>query len=1032
MFADLVGATALSGELDPETLRAVLRDYQRICIESVSRYGGKIHQYAGDGVLAYFGYPIAHDNEAERAARAGLAIVAGLRALTEERRARAEPGISVRVGIHTGLVVIGEMGDGSAREVHAIGDTPNVAARIQAEAAPGAVCISAETRRLAGPRIQSRALGACSLKGVARPMELFAVEGVLDAAASPGRDSTAPLVGRDTELRQIMERWELTKSSRGQAVLLSGEGGIGKSRLLAEFRHRADLPPSAWRNVFCSPFYQNSALQPMIDLIERALGHANAGLGADKATALRDALQASGLTDETTFGLMAALLGLPDEHQQAVRDLAPDQRRRRTMDALIEWLRADSRHHPLVLVAEDLHWIDASTQALLGMVLERIADFPILAIMTFRPEFVPAWALHGHVTMLALTRLAASQVESVATNVTGGRPLPASIIEEIARRTDGVPLFVEEMTKAIIASQLVVERDGAFVVHGAAAASLEIPTTLRDSLTARLDRLGPAKLVAQLGSVLGREFDYAVLHAVSDLPEAQLEEMLDELNRAEIIHQRGVPPRSHYIFKHALIQEAAYDTLLRSTRQAHHRRVATAYERRFPEVARSHPELVAHHYSRALMAREALAFWQRAGELAVARSGYTEAIAHLNAALQQLELLPDSEERAATELGLRVKIGPAVAAMKGFSSRETGDNYDRACRLAVTLSERPEQFMAMWGDWLYKTTTAQLEAAARRSDDLVELSRRLGDEDYVLQAHHSRWTNFFGLGDARISRADTLEGIRLYNSERHRNHRHIYGGHDPGVCALGVGANTAWLTGRVQEALELANRGIALGRELDHPFSLVLAHYWATVAFYSAGEYDRARASSEEVLAISERQGFRQWNGLCTVILGLAKAAEGSTAFGLKMVEEGLAAHRSFGHASLYPMVAVAAAKSHRHDGNHARALELLAEAIEQARNQRVGWLAPEMDRLYAETLLQTERIAVHEAIARVEQASTLAEAQSAALLQWRAKILLAQLLVDSGRTPEARTHLLAVASISGDGLDAPEIADAGRLLALI
>lgn len=1025
LFADVVGATTLSGQMDPEALRALLREYQGVCVESVGRYDGTIHQYAGDGVLAYFGFPIAHDNDAERAVLAGLAIVAGVRRLTAARRARDEAGIAARIGIHTGLVVIGEMGAGSAREIHAIGETPNVAARIQAEAAPDSVAISAATLRLTGRRFQVRALGARSLKGVTKDMELFEVAAIQPAAGTRATAS-APLVGRDSELQLLLERWQLATQGRGQAVLISGEGGIGKSRLLEAFQARVEVPAGAWRNIFCSPFYQNSALHPMIDLVERAIRRSSGA--ADRTGALRRLMQQSMQTDETTFALVAALLAIGEEHERVLRDLAPDQRRRRTLDVLIAWLHADAQRQPLVIVVEDLHWIDASTRDLLGMLLERIADFPILAIFTFRPEFVPTWTLHAQISMVPLARLAPAQIETVALNVAGGKGLPARIVEEIVSRTDGVPLFAEELTKMILDSGLVEERDGALQVAGGHAALLEIPATLRDSLTARLDRLGPAKAVAQLASLLGRTFDYPVLHAVCELPEAELEARLAELNRAEIIQQRGVPPQSNYVFKHALIQEAAYDTLLRTTRQLHHRRVAQAYEECFPEVVQTRPELIAHHYSRALMPAPALAYWQRAGELAVARSGYNEALGHLGAALEEIKLLPESTERAATELALRVKIGPALQALKGMGATETGDNYARACQLAEASGDRPERFMALWGDWLYKTTSGAIEAAARRSEDLVNLSRRLADDNYILQAHHSRWTNYFMLGNVAVCRADTLRGIALYDRDRHRDHKHLYGGHDPNACAHYIGGNSAWLTGHVGEALELAEKSIVIGQELDHPFSLSLALVWSNFVFACAGQHVRARRCAEDLIALSEQHGFKQWMGSATIMLGGAQVAQGATSFGLKLVEQGVEAQRTTGLKMWGPFLFAAAAEAHLRAGNHARALDLLTEAIDLARNLRAGWYLPEMERLRAEALLQTGSINLIEAGHRLDEAARLAAEQSARVLQWRAELSLARVLAKQGERDAARARLNSIFS-AGEGLDAPELLEAKRLL---
>ena len=693
LFADVVGSTALAGRLDPEALRDVLRAYQAICNEAVTRFGGNVNQYIGDGVVAFFGYPTAHDNDAERAVRAALAIIDGVRKLHDARTSKGEIGIEARIGIHTGLVVVGAMDAGGGNIDHAIGETPNLAARIQAEAPPNGVCISATTFARVGPRFEVRPLGARRLKGVAADTELYAVLSTAEPTADARREAqSVGLVGREMELRHVLERWEMAQRGQGQAVLVSGEGGVGKSRLLAAVREHAHAAGHTWRNIHCSPFYQNSALHPIIDLIDRAIDAQGATSPSDRGAALRRVLQDAGIGDDMTCALIGSLLGHGNEFKQASSDLAPAQRKRRTLDALIAWVHADAKKYPLVIVVEDLHWVDASTRELLGMLLVRIAELPVLVVLTFRPEFVPTWAMHGQISMIALTRLSPAQVVSVSLGVTAGKPLPARIIGEIVRRTDGVPLFVEELTKAIVASGLVVERDGAFEFASEQTTELEVPATLRDSLTARLDRLGAAKAVAQLASVLGREFDYPILQSVCDIPEADLEEHLAALNRADIIQQSGVPPRSHYVFKHALIQEAAYDTLLKSARQRHHQRVAHSYAAHFPDVAQSRPELIAHHYSRTMMPEAALPFWQQAGELAVARSGYEEAIAHLGHALEQIQLLHDSKARAETELDLRLTIGPALIALKGMGAADVGANYTRACELADTLGDTTERF----------------------------------------------------------------------------------------------------------------------------------------------------------------------------------------------------------------------------------------------------------------------------------------------------------------------------------------------------
>ena len=1030
LFADVVGSTALSGRLDPEALREVLRAYQDICGDCVARYGGNINQYIGDGVVAFFGYPTAHDNDAERAVLAGLAINAGVRKLDESLESQGQAGIEARIGIHTGLVVVGAMSAGAGNIDHAIGETPNLAARIQAEASPNSVCISEATLSLVCERFHVQTLGARSLKGLATQTALYSVVGAIEPQSEQDRASqTGPLVGRDMELRHLLERWELARRGQGQAVLVSGEGGIGKSRLLSALRESISAERTSWRNIHCSPFYQHSTLHPIIDLIERAIDAEGSTPASDRAVALSRMLSVSGIPDDTTHALIGSLLGLGGKHELALSDLSPAQRKRRTLDALISWLHADAGRSPLVLVVEDLHWIDASTRELLGMLLERIVEVPMLVVLTFRPEFVPTWALHGQISMIALNKLTPQQVMTVAQGITGGKTLPARIVEEIVHRTDGVPLFVEELTKAILASGLIEERDGALQFSSEHSMQLQIPATLRDSLTARLDRLGAAKMVAQLASVLGRAFDYPVLRSVCELPEADLEEQLAALNHADIIHQSGVPPRAHYVFKHALIQEAAYDTLLKSVRQRHHQRIADSYVERFPDLAQSQPELVAHHYSRALMPAAAVPFWQKAGELAVARSGYEEAVAHLAQALEQLKLVPDSAERAAAELGLRVTIGPALIAAKGMAAPEMGANYARACELAETLGDSRERFAAMWGDWLYKIAKGQLVDAGRRSEGLVMLSRKLGDDEYVLQALHSRWTNFLFLGDVKVARADSLQGLRLYDRARHRSHKHLYGGHDPGVCACAMGANAAWATGHAKEALRLAADGITLAREMDHSFSLVMATLGSLIVQHHVHDHTAALAQAEALIGLCEKHRIPQWIGMGHVLSGVSQTAQGSTELGLRLIEDGLKAHRTMGAAAYSVMLLALAAGAHLQVGNNARALELLSEAIDVSEKGGVGWYRQEVLRLQAEVLLQSAQIAIAEAIARLEHAAWLAKEQNSVALEWRAEIALARLLEPFGQPERARERLRVVCGPSSEGLDSQELSEAKSLL---
>ncbi|MEK6244659.1 MAG: AAA family ATPase [Pseudomonadota bacterium] len=1030
MFVDLVGSTGLAGSLDPEQWRDILRAYQGVCAEAITRFGGKIQQYAGDGVFAYFGYPVAYDDAARRAVHAGHALLAGVHGLASTTRAQYSVDLQARVGLHTGLVVVGEMGAGETRESGAIvGETPNIASRVQSLARPGTLALSAATKRLVEPAIRLRSLGRHALKGVAEPLELFeALEDADERVAPAESGRAAPLVGRDLELNHLLERWSKAKTGDGHAVLLSGEGGIGKSRLLAELRERVAPDGRAWRALRCSPFHQNSALQPMIDLIERGLATVPDDHASDRLGKLERLLRPDGLDDPATVSLFAALIGASTGGRDTAPELPPEERKKRTMAALLSWLAADAQRQPLVIVVEDLHWMDASTRELLGLVLEQLASLPVLAVFTFRPEFVPAWAPSSRVTTLPLGRLVREDIESLAQATTSGRALPEALLDEIVARTDGVPLFVEELCKALLAAGVVIERNGRLELARALKGT-EIPATLRDSLTARLDRLGGAKAVAQLASVLGRDFGYPLLRAVSDAPDPGLDAQLAVLTRAEILLQRGLPPNAHYVFKHALIQEAAYDTLLKSSRLQHHRRVAQTYLARFVEEARANPEVVAHHFSHAGMPPEAIEHWQKAGELAESRSGYAEAIGHFNSALELLALLPQSSDRDRRELSVRVKLGSPLLAAKGLGNAEAGSNYARACEISEGAGDSPERFMALWGDWIYKLSTGQLERAASRADDLVVLSQRLGDTDLVLQAHHSRWSTFNILGRAAIVRADTQQGIRLYDRQRHHHHAHIYGGHDPGVCGLGQGAISAWLTGHPDEAGRLAEDAMALGRDLGHPFSQAVGLWFASYTFMFRGDSAKCRTIADEMLELSRRHALKQTLAIAPICSGWARIDSGETGSGLKLLEQGLEDFRSLGQRGYLPQLLCVCADAHIRAAGNARAFELLAEALNISEQTKQGFFRPEMLRLQADVALALGRTDAPAARSQLEAAMALAREQAAVALEWRAACSLARLLKKNGELPKARELLQARYGAFSEGLDTRDLRAGKELL---
>ena len=622
LFCDLADSTTLAGQLDPEDLREVIRAYQATCAEVIQRFDGHIAQYLGDGLLVYFGYPQAHEDDASRAVRTGLSIIEALGTLNTRLERDHGIRLAVRVGIHTGLVVVGALGGGGRLEHLALGETPNIAARLQGLAAPNTVVISAATHQLVHGLFTCRELHTPSLKGVAQPLAVYHVHGVSEAQSRFEVAIThglTPLVGREEEVGLLRRRWEQAVEGHGQVVLLSGEAGIGKSRLVQELREYVG-PAGAVRITFrCSPYAQHSALYPLIEHLQRFLQWQREDTPETRLTKLEQALQVYHLPLHDVVPLFAALLSLPPPAHYPLLTLSPPQQQQQTQTALLTWLLEDAERQPILMVCEDLHWADASTLEWLGLLIDQAPTARLLALLTCRPEFCPLWASRSQLTQLTLSRFTRSQGEAMVTRVASGKTLPGEVLQQIVARTDGVPLFVEELTKMVLESGLLQEHEDHYALTGPLP-PLAIPTTLHDSLMARLDRLAAVREVAQLGATLGREFTYELLQAVWPLDEETLQRGLRRLVDAELIYQRGVPPQARYVFKHALIQEAAYQALLKSTRQRYHQQIAQTLETRFPDVVKTQPALLAHHYTEAGLSAKAVGYWRRAGQRALAGS----------------------------------------------------------------------------------------------------------------------------------------------------------------------------------------------------------------------------------------------------------------------------------------------------------------------------------------------------------------------------------------------------------------------------
>jgi class 3 adenylate cyclase/tetratricopeptide (TPR) repeat protein len=1016
MFCDLVGSTALSGRFDPEDLREVIGPYHRCVADTVARFAGFVAKYMGDGVLVYFGYPEAHEDDAERALRAGLAVIDAVGKLATPVR------LSVRLGIASGLVVVGDLiGAGAAQERGVVGETPNLAARLQTLAAPGMLIIAEHTRRQIGALFEIEDLGPQSLAGFAEPQRAWRVvgeSGVLSRFEALRSEAT-PLVGRDEELDLLLRRWQQAKVGEGRVVLVSGEPGIGKSRLTAALSQRIAGEAHTRMRYFCSPYHQDSALYPFIVQLERAAGFARDDTAEQKLGKLRELL-APAARDSDEIELLAELLSLPNV--AANLNLSAQRKREMLFEALLHQLEALARRRPVLLVFEDAHWIDPTSRELLDVTLDRAARMPVLLVVTFRAEFQHAWSGQPHVTVLALSRLGGHDGATLVERLSGNAGLSREIVDEIVKRADGVPLFVEELTKAVLESG---DRDHriATVLTASPLPNLAIPTTLHASLISRLDRLGPlAKEVGQIGAVIGREFGYDLIEQVAQRSAAELRLGLDRLAAAELLFCRGVAPQSSYLFKHALVQDAAYGTLLRARRQELHTRVSAVLEQHFADLVERQPELLAHHLTAAGNTERAVDQWLKAGQHAAARSAYLEAIRHFERGLAVLAALPEGPARDGREIELQLARGLSLFTTQGFTSAEAAEAYARARELAEHGGDGRQLFTAVYGLWQSTVGSGMVLRGRPLSDRLLQLTAGEADEGLRLQALHSAWTTCLFAGKPVAAREHSEAGRRLYDPERHRFHHQHYGGHDPGVCAGNMGAQSYWLLGYPETALEIGVGALALAERIGHPFSLEVALLYNAVLRLDRGEPELAlqQLKAAETLAAEQRLGF-VWEP--RFLRGAALSAQGAFEEAAACLREGL----SIGATRLRPYGLARLAEALMQFGRPEAALAAVKEGLEgQEQTGQRRWEA-ELYRLEGVALLGLNRL--EEGQVALEEALRLAQRQQAKAYELRAAMSIAQLWGEHRRRIEARELLAPVYGWFTEGFDTADLKNAKALL---
>jgi class 3 adenylate cyclase/tetratricopeptide (TPR) repeat protein len=1026
MFCDLVGSTALSEKLDPEELRSLLHGYRTLCGGVIARYDGFVARYVGDGILTYCGWPTAHEEDAERAVRAALEIVHTL------KRASTTEDLAVRIGIATGPVVVGEAAGTGDQSKLAVGSTPNLAARLQGLATTNQIVIAASTRRLVGNVFELTDLGEHDLKGIAEPVHAWRIEraSVTESRfdANRGGQVLTPLVGREEELDLLLRRWSQARDGEGQVVLLSGEPGIGKSRILNALRDRLETQGVQALRFQCSPYYVNSAFWPIIDNFERTLKIARdetTDSKLDKLEALTATHYGRPLAD---VRFVAAILSIPCEPRYGALPMTPQKLKDETLRTLVDITEAAARRQPSVMLFEDAHWADPTTLEVLDLLIDRVKAVPLLVVLTHRPEFQSRWSQQGHVGALNLSKLTRTQSAAMVSALAGGKALPDTLLDQILTRTDGVPLFVEELTKSILESGELTEA-GDHYEYAGAARTVTIPATLRDSLMARLDRFMPVKEIAQIGAAIGREFSYELIAAVAPMPQVQLDDSLSRLTESGLAFRRGTPPDATYTFKHALVQDAAYDSLLKSRRQELHEKIARVIEARFPSSKTTEPEVLAHHLTEAGLAEAAFPLWQAAGELALKRLALTEAVAHLNRGLELVATLPWSSERDASELGLRTRLGTPWMMLKGWAAPEVWTSLHPALALAKSVRRHDALAPILSGLAMSVMTQGRVAESLPWVEEMLEIAEATGDAELLITGHACACASYCRLGKFTKAVTHADKALDLYDDEKHLNLAELLH-YDPKTTAGICGSISTWMLGYPDRALRLNDEKDARARRRGRPFALGAALTWGVHDFDHRFKHEDLRKRAEEC----ERLGWENSmpvlrTMLAPILYGLALIREGKPAEAIAPLKAGIAFWEASG-GKVHPTRKAFLAECMALTGDLDNALLVIDEAIAQI--ERPGW----GERLaYAEILrLKGWMLSLEGDLEGAERNFLVsldwARRQQAKMWELRTSTSLARLWQSQGKRQAAYELLAPVYDWFTEGFDTKDLQEAKSLLA--
>ena len=1030
LFSDLAGSTPLSEQLDPEDLREILSDYQSVCTSVVKRYEGFVAKFMGDGVLAYFGYPEAHEDDARRGVSAGIAIVEAMRAHSTKYGERFGVRTDVRVGIHTGIVVVGDMMGSKDLETNAIvGKTPNLAARIQSAAALNTVVISSDTHKLVEGFFECTDLGRHELKGISQPVTLFQVmhERTASSRLEAMGEGLTPFTGRAGELGRMKQLWQKADAGAGQVVVVGGEPGVGKSRIVHAMKEYAATQANAWlTELRCSQYHKNSSFHPVIDFLERiVLRFTPDEDAASKFQKLQGWLAQYGDDSAVTMSLMASLLSIPLPAGHEPLNLTPVKQKERTIDLLIDILTKRAARQPVLFVMEDLHWADPSTLEFLEKLIDRIPASRILGLLTHRPVFTHTWVGRLGITVLDLAGLPRTDAEAIIRKAAKNKDLPAEVVKYILDKTDGIPLFLEELTKMMLENDMLRENERGFELV-APLDKLPVPATLQDSLAARLDRLKEAKPVAQLAATIGREFTYSMIDSIPGRHHEDLTAQLARLVDAGLLYQHGSGSQSHYIFKHALIQDSAYNSLLKSSRRDYHKAIAGSFEERQPAMINAQPELVAHHFTEADMPLQAMAYWQKAGQLALQRSAMPEAIVHLTKAIEQSAKLPEGAERLGGELMAQTYLGLSNMQRWGYGHPEVEKAFSRARDLCKVMGDPPQIFPVLHGLAKFRLVRGEYAVGLEIARQLQATAESTNDVDLLIEALYAVGAAHFWMGNPKES-IPTLERlISIYDPVAHAKHGWIYG-EDPCVAAHGHNLWQLAIGGAPESALKEIAVAEKRVRELDHPWTTDYFHACKSQMFPTLREFAKTEEYSIDFRDSALEHGFPWWVAAAQVNLGWAIAHRGEVAQGLEMATQGVAMWRMMGAELAAPSFYLHVAEIHLLDGNPGEAIKAIDEALAIIAKTGEGLYEAEIHRVRGETLLVLGR--KQEALAEMAKAIDLASQRQENLWLIRAATSHVRLSKRLGVEPSHLDTLAKVHAWFTEGLDMRDVVEARELL---